>query len=61
MFVGNRRMVMVSTNDAYHKLTDKHKCIEERVIKIWGFHKPIPYPVVPHDPGGLVFSIDATS
>ena len=33
---------MISTNDAYHKLIDKHKCMEERVIMIWGgFHKPI--------------------
>ena len=26
---------------AYHKLINKHKWLEERVIKIWGFHKPI--------------------
>ena len=32
---------MISVNVAYHKLIDKHKWLEERVIKIWGFHKPI--------------------
>ena len=32
---------MISTNDASHKLIDKHRWMEERVTKIWGFHKPI--------------------
>ena len=40
-FVGNKRLTMISTNVAYHKLIDKHKWLEEKVIKIWGFHKPI--------------------
>ena len=40
-FVGNRKLTMISTNDAYHKLIEKHKWMEERVIKIWGFRKPI--------------------
>ena len=40
MFVGNRRLSMISTNDIDHKLIDKHKWMEERVIKIWDFHKP---------------------
>ena len=40
-FVGNKRLTMTSTNVASHKLIDKHKWLEERVIKIWGFHKPI--------------------
>ena len=40
-FLGNRRLIMISSNDAYHKLIDKHKWMEERVIKIWDFHKPV--------------------
>ena len=40
-FVRNRRLTMISTNDAYHKLIYKHRWMEERVIKIWGFRKPI--------------------
>ena len=31
-----------STNDAHHKLIDKHKWMEERVIKTWGFVSPLP-------------------
>ena len=31
----------IPSNVAYHKLIDKHKWLEEKVIKIWGFHKPI--------------------
>ena len=34
MFVGNSRLNMISTNDAYHKLIEKHKWIEERVINM---------------------------
>ena len=40
-FVGNKRLTMISTNVVYHTLINKHKWLEERVIKIWGFHKPI--------------------
>ena len=40
MFVRNRRLNMISTNDAYHKLIDKHKLMEERVIK-WVFVSPL--------------------
>ena len=32
---------MISTNYAYHKLIDKHRWMEEMVIKIWSFHKHI--------------------
>ena len=32
---------MISTNATYHKWIDKHKWMEERVIKIWDFCKPI--------------------
>ena len=34
MFVGNSRLNMISTNDAYHKLIEKHKWMEERVINM---------------------------
>ena len=39
---------MISTNDAYHKMIDKHKWMEEKVLKIWGFRKPITwwFPVI---------------
>ena len=40
-FVGNKRLTMISINFAYQKLINKHKWLEERVIKIWGFRKPI--------------------
>ena len=40
-FVGNRTSMMIITNDAYHKLFHKHEWMEERVIKQWGFCKPI--------------------
>ena len=32
--VGTRRLFVISTNDAYLKLINKHNWIEERVIKI---------------------------
>ena len=32
---------MISINDAYQKMIDKHNWMEERVTKIWGFRKPI--------------------
>ena len=40
-FVGNRRLIMILTNDVCRKLIDKHKYMEERVIKVWDFHKHI--------------------
>ena len=40
-FVGNKRLTMILTNVVYHKLIDKNKWLEERVINIWGFRKPI--------------------
>ena len=36
-FVGDRRLTMISTNDAYHKLIDKHKWREERAITVMRF------------------------
>ena len=32
-FVGNKRLTMILTNVAYHKLIDKHKWLEEKVIR----------------------------
>ena len=40
-FVRNKILTMISTIVAYHKFIDKHKWLEEKVINIWGFHKPI--------------------
>ena len=41
IFVGNRSLAKISTNDVCRKLIDKHKYMEERVIKVWDFHKHI--------------------
>ena len=32
---------MISTYDVCRKFIDKHKYMEERVIKVWGFRKHI--------------------
>ena len=40
-YVGNKRLTMISTNDVYYKLIDKHKWMEERVIKVLSFRMPI--------------------
>ena len=41
-FVGNRKLIMILTNDVYYKFNDKHKWMEETwAIKIWGFRKSI--------------------
>ena len=32
-FVENKRLTIISTNVTYHKLIDKHKWLEERIIK----------------------------
>ena len=40
-FVGSMRLTGISTNDVYHNLIDKNKWIEEKVIYVWGLHKPI--------------------
>ena len=57
-FVGNRRF-MISINDAYHKLIDKHRWMEERVIKIQVFVSLLLG--VSCDQCKLEFSIDVAS